>query len=81
MSRSKREEQLKQNERYPLRSLTTEGMQAFLHEEALAERREADRQKRKEEKKEETQKEKEEREELEAKARKLAKVEKSMEKK
>lgn len=51
MSRSKREAQLKENERYPLRSLTTEQRQAFAHEEELAERRERDRQRRKEEEK------------------------------
>lgn len=50
MSRSKKEEQLKKNERYPLRSLTTEGHKAFLHEEELAERRERDHKRKKEEK-------------------------------
>lgn len=51
MSRSKREQQLKENERYPLRSLTNEARQAFLHEEDLAGKREKAAEKRKEERK------------------------------
>lgn len=40
MSRSKKEEQLKKNERYPLNSLTTEKYKEFLHQEELARKRE-----------------------------------------
>lgn len=39
MSRSKKEEQLKKNERYPLRSLTTEQHQALLLKEKADERK------------------------------------------
>ena len=53
MSRSKREQQLKENERYPLRSLTTEQRQAYEHEEVLADRREKAAEKRREQRKEE----------------------------
>lgn len=51
MSRSKREQQLKENERYPLRSLSNDARQALLHEEDLAEKRDKARDKRREEKK------------------------------
>lgn len=53
MTRSKKEAQLKENERYPLRSLTTDARVKFLHEEDLAEKREKAAEKRKEDKREE----------------------------
>lgn len=57
MSRSKIEEQLKKNERYPFRSLTSDERQRFEHEEDLAEKREKAAQKRREEKKAEREEE------------------------
>lgn len=50
MTRSKREEYLKENERYPLRSLTTDARQLYDHEEDLATKREKAHEKRREEK-------------------------------
>lgn len=50
-TRKTREEFLKENERYPLRSLTSDERQRYFNEERLADQREQAAQKRKEEKK------------------------------
>jgi len=78
MTRSKKEEFLKRNERYPLRSLTGEERQRLEHEEELAVRREKANAKRRAEKRDE--------EEAKAKAEKeqkkrLAQLEKQQEEK
>lgn len=57
MSQSKREKFLKENERYPLRSLTSDQRALYLHEEDLADKREKAADKRREDKKEEKQQE------------------------